>query len=68
MKPLQLFHGLMFVNCLPQQHSTVGNDLAGNIPLEIAELTGLTLLDLGKYLILQRSNGAVEAFYSCFMD
>ena len=68
MKPLQLFHGLIFVNCLPQQHSTDNNDLAGNIPLEISELTELKLLDLGKYLILQRSNAAVEAFYSCFMD
>ena len=58
----------MFVNCLPQKHSTDDNNLSGEIPSEIGELTGLVTFDLGKYLILQRSNGAVEAFYSCFMD
>ena len=82
----------MFVNSSPQQHSTDNNDLAGNIPSQLGELTGLTILYLsnnfltgsipseigeltglsqlllGKYLILQGSNGAVEAFSSCFMD
>ena len=44
------------------------NFLTGSIPSEIGELTGLESLYLGKYLILQGSNGAVEAFCSCFMD
>ena len=67
MKPLQLFHGLMFVNCLPQQHFTERNELDGTVPSEIGELTGLSYLYLRKYLILQGSNGSVEAFYSCPM-
>ena len=44
------------------------NTFTGSIPSQLGELTGLNLLYLGKCLILQGSNGAVEAFYSCFVD
>ena len=58
------FHGLILFNCLTQQRSTGYNDLIGSIPSEIGELTALTELRLGKYLILQGSNGGVEAFFA----
>ena len=57
----------MCVNSLPQKHSSDSNDLDGSIPSQLGELTGLEYLYLCKYLILQGSNGAVEAFYGCFM-
>jgi len=59
----------MFVNCSPQQHSTDNNDLSGEIPSEVGELTALTRLNLSKCLALLGSNGAVEALSSlCCRD
>ena len=54
--------------CLTTTSTASNEGLSGTIPSEIGKLTALTELWLCKYLILQGSNGSVEAFNDCLTD